>query len=147
MGKITLLAKYLKYYFTASNGKGHGIHSPFLFDFVKNVLNDRSQFLYYNNIELLRNDILQDGREIEATDLGAGSSVISGKKRKVKDIAASSLKSKKYAQLLFRIVKYYKPDTVIELGTSLGLTACYLSAANPYDKAYTIEGDSNIAAI
>ena len=34
-----LLYKYIKYLIFASNGKGHGIHSPFVYDFVVNVLN------------------------------------------------------------------------------------------------------------
>ena len=36
--RLQLTKKYLRYYFTASNSKGHGIHSPFVFDFVKNVM-------------------------------------------------------------------------------------------------------------
>ncbi len=39
--RFQLAKKYLHYYLTASNGKGHGIHSPFVFDFVKHVLNDK----------------------------------------------------------------------------------------------------------
>ena len=29
-----LALKYLRYWFTASNGKGHGVHSPFVFEFI-----------------------------------------------------------------------------------------------------------------
>jgi hypothetical protein len=46
-----LAKKYLHYYFTASNGKGHGIHSPYVFDFIEKVLNDKKQYECYNNIE------------------------------------------------------------------------------------------------
>ena len=145
--KFTLLTKYIKYQLSASNGKGHGTHSPFVYDFIRNVLNDKSQFLYYETIEAVRDKLLRDNRVIEVADLGAGSSVIPTKMRKVKDIAASSPKNKKFAQLLFRIVRYYKPSTVIELGTSLGITSCYLSTGNPYDKVYTIEGSEKIAEI
>lgn len=34
-----LALKYVKYLVVASNGKGHGIHSPFVFDFIVQVLN------------------------------------------------------------------------------------------------------------
>ena len=40
-----LAQKYFHYYFTASNGKGHGIHSPFVFDFIKNVLRDKKNMI------------------------------------------------------------------------------------------------------
>jgi hypothetical protein len=35
------LFNYLKYYFTASNGKGHGVHSPFVYNFIRSVLNNK----------------------------------------------------------------------------------------------------------
>lgn len=38
--KALLYLKYVKYCVSASNGKGHGIHSPFVFDFITHVLND-----------------------------------------------------------------------------------------------------------
>ena len=35
------LINYFKYYFNASNGKGHGVHSPFVFNFIRSVLNNK----------------------------------------------------------------------------------------------------------
>ena len=35
------LYKYFNYYFNASNGKGHGVHSPFVFNFISSVLNNK----------------------------------------------------------------------------------------------------------
>ena len=35
------LYKYFNYYFNASNGKGHGVHSPFVFNFIRSVLNNK----------------------------------------------------------------------------------------------------------
>lgn len=35
------LFNYIKYYFNASNGKGHGVHSPFVFSFITAVLNSK----------------------------------------------------------------------------------------------------------
>jgi predicted O-methyltransferase YrrM len=145
--KFQLTKKYFHYFLTASNGKGHGIHSPFVFDFVKNVLNDKQSYPPYQSIEKIRKKLLADSTLIEVEDFGAGSSVIKTNKRVVSAIAASSLKPKKYAQLLYRIVKYYKPDTIVELGTSFGITTAYLASANPISKVYTCEGSGGIASI
>ena len=106
-----LVKKYLHYYLTASNGKGHRIHSPFVFDFIKNVLNDNTVYPAYQSIERIRKQLLADSKVIDVKDFGAGSSVIKTNKRVVSAMAASSLKPKKYAQLLYRMVKYYKPET------------------------------------
>lgn len=142
-----LAKKYLHYYFTASNGKGHGIHSPFVFDFIKNVLNDKKQYECYALIEQRRKVMLNDDTIIEVEDFGAGSSVIKTNKRIVKNIAQSSLKPKKFSQLLFRMVQYYQPETILELGTSFGVTTAYLAKGNTNAKVSTCEGAKNIANI
>ncbi len=145
--RFQLAKKYLRYYLTASNGKGHGIHSPFVFDFIQHVLNDRKEYPCYSMIEAKRKELLRNETVIEVQDFGAGSSVIKTKQRVVKDIAASSLKPKKYAQLLFRMAQYYKSKTILELGTSFGISSAYLASANGMADVYTCEGASSIAAI
>ena len=142
-----LAKKYLRYYFTASNGKGHGVHSPFVFEFIKNVLRDKKQYDCYEAIEAQREKLKANNTLIEVEDFGAGSSVIKSNQRIVKDIANSSLKPRKFAQLLFRMVQYYKPATLIELGTSFGITSSYLAAGNKNAQLFTCEGATNIAAI
>ena len=142
-----LAKKYLHYYFTASNGKGHGTHSPFVFDFIVNVLNDKKKYDCYERIEAVRQQLKRDSSIIEVEDFGAGSTVIKSDKRIIKDIANSSLKSPKFAQLLFRIVQYYKPENILELGTSFGITTAYLACGNPDAKVFTCEGASQIASI
>jgi predicted O-methyltransferase YrrM len=145
--RFQLAKKYLNYYLSASNGKGHGIHSPFVFDFVKNVLNDKRDYPVYQSIEKIRKQLLNNATVIEVEDFGAGSSVIKTNRRIVAAIAASSLKPKKYARLLYRMVKYYQPETILELGTSFGITTSYLASAINTSKVFTCEGSAAIAAI
>lgn len=140
-----LAKKYLRYYLSASNGKGHGVHSPFVFDFIIHVLNDKQVYDCYIPIEARRRELKQDDRVIEVEDFGAGSSVIKSNRRKVKAIAASSLKPKKFAQLLFRVAQYYKPANTVELGTSFGITSAYLASAGT--RLHTCEGSPPIATI
>ena len=102
-----LAKKYVRYYLTASNGNGHGVHSPFVFEFIKYVLNDKKKYPCYDPIEKVRKNLLDNNDLIEIEDFGAGSTIIKSKQRVVKNIAASSLKPKKYSQLLFRIIQYY----------------------------------------
>ena len=142
-----LAKKYLKYYFTASNGKGHGVHSPFVFEFIKFVLNDPKHYEIYDKAEALRKRLLKDEHFIEVEDFGAGSAVIKTNRRKVKDIAASSLKPKKYSRLLFRMVQFYGLQQVLELGTSFGITTAYMASAKNNPVVTTMEGSPEIAAI
>lgn len=144
--KFTLARKFLHYYVTAANGKGHGIHSPFVYTFVQSVLNDNKSYYAYAEVEKLRRRMLKDNSVIEVQDLGAGSSVSKTNKRKIKEIARAALKPPKYAQLLFRIANFYQPQHILELGTSLGITTAYLASAIPKAKILTIEGAPAIAS-
>ncbi len=144
---LQLAKKYLRYYFTASNGKGHGIHSPFVFNFVTHVLNDKKKYACYDAIEAIRSKLKKDDATIEVEDFGAGSAVIKSNKRVIKAIAKTSLKQPKYAQLLFRMVQYYQPKNILELGTSLGVTTAYLASGNAAAKVFTCEGAAKIALI
>ena len=148
MYSATVLAKkYFRYYLHASNGKGHGVHSPFVFDFIKMVKNDRTRYECYKRVEPLRKELLANKNSIEVEDFGAGSTVIKTNTRAIDKMAASSLKPKKFAQLLFRMVQYYQPATIVELGTSFGITTAYLASGNPSANVYTLEGAGSIAAI
>lgn len=110
-------------------------------------MRDKKQYDCYAAIEGQRKKLKANNTLIDVEDFGAGSCVIKTNRRILKDIAHSSLKPRKFAQLLFRIVQYYKPVTIIELGTSLGITSSYLSAGNENAQLYTCEGATNIAAI
>jgi predicted O-methyltransferase YrrM len=142
-----LATKYLNYYIHASNSKGHGMHSPFVFDFIVNVLNNKQNYQPPAELEQLRKQLLKDKRIIPIQELGAGSRTSSVNQRAVSQIAKSALKPKRLAQVLYRLAKHYEPKTIIELGTSLGLTTAYLSKANPASEIITIEGNGPTAAI
>ena len=142
---LQLAYKYIRYYLTAANAKGHGVHSPFVFDFITKVLNDKAGYDDYNKVESLRKNSLMDKAILTIEDHGAGSSTSASKERSVSSIAKNAVKSKKYAQLLYRIAKYYQPDSIIELGTSLGITTSYLSLARPAGNVFTLEGSGEIA--
>lgn len=144
---LAIAKKFIRYWITASNRKGHGMHSPFVFDFIVNVLNDKKEKTAYSSIEEIRNNLLKNKTYIEVEDFGAGSTVIKNNKRRIDKIAASSLKPKKYAQLLHRMVACYQPNTIVELGTSFGITTSYLASGNPAANIHTFEGASNIAAV
>jgi len=145
--KTELAFKYIRYYLQSANSKGHGVHSPFVFDFITRVLNDKRTFYAYDNIEALRQSLSNDQRVLTIEDFGAGSRVVKNNTRSVKAIAHSSLKPKKFSQLLFRITDHYQPANILELGTSLGITTAYLAAANPAAKVITMEGASAVANV
>ena len=145
MKKFNLAIKFLYYLLTSKNR--HGIHSPFVYDLIDKIIYDKTPFQAFHKIEKIRKGLRNDKREIVIEDYGAGSTVYGSNRRKICGIIAHSVKSKKYAQLLFRIVKHFKSRTVLELGTSLGITTLYLAEGQSNGKVYTIEGCPQIAAV
>ena len=148
---LRLAGKYLHYYLTAANGKGHGIHSPFVFDFVTKVLPHRHRYPAYDAIEDLRRRLRNDPTMLEIEDFGAGSTRnktrgVSKDARSVSDLARHAAKPPRLGQLLFRVAGHYQPATMLELGTSLGLSTAYLAAGAPQSRLHTIEGAPAVAA-
>lgn len=123
----------------------HGTHSPFVYKFLENVVYKKSTHTLFEKIEHLRNELLHQHNTIEISDFGAGSKIYKTNKRSISNIAQTSVKSKKYCELLYRISEWHKPDNVLELGTSLGISTAYLSLASK--NVITIEGCKNIAEI
>ena len=118
----------------------HGLHSPFVYRLVDEVIYDLNNKDIYNEIENIRSGLLSDNQVITVTDLGAGSHVNNNRQKKVSDIARNALKSTKLAQLLYRLLKDLQPRNMIELGTCLGTTSLYLKSAATSTELYTLEG-------
>src|SRR5215470_11099894 len=99
---LQLAFKYFQYYLTASNGKGHGTHSPFVFDFISKILNDENNYADYLKVEALRKKLSRDKTVLTIEDYGAGSASSESNKRSIAAIAKRAVKPKKYGQLLYR---------------------------------------------
>lgn len=143
---LTLAFKYLDYWLQSSSSKGHGIHSPFVFEFIQKVLNDTTAYPEYGEVERLRNKLLAENSPVPLEDYGAGSKAGPGSKS-VRQITRHASKSPKYGQLLYRIAKFYSPHYIVELGTSLGISSAYLALADRTSVMVTGEGNYAVATI
>ena len=134
------IKSYLKFLWNSKNQ--HGVHSPFVFNLVTKCFYDAKNYSEYNDLQNYRNSLLQNKNFIEVTDFGAGSRVFKSNRRQVARIAKTAGISAKRAELLFRITKYFKPSTILEIGTSLGLATSAL-ALNDFSEVTTLEGCPN----
>jgi predicted O-methyltransferase YrrM len=101
----------------------------------------------YAVVEQRRSELLASKQTITVSDFGAGSHTGAGQERQVRDIARTAAKPRKLGQLLFRLVNYFQPRTVLELGTSLGLTTAYLATPASKSHIITFEGCPATAAV
>jgi len=138
--KVFSIIAYLKY--LVNSGTRHSVHSPFVYALADKVFRDREENQAFQDILQIRRKLLNKSQVIEITDFGSGANQkdYSHRFERVASIARNSSVSDKYGRLLFRLVKYFGPQTIIELGTSLGISTLYLAMANPDAHVYTIEG-------
>lgn len=132
------IKSYLKFLFHSKNE--HGVHSPFVFDLVTKCFYDNTKYLEYEVLKSYRKSLLENKNTIEVTDFGAGSRVFKSNVREISKIAQTAGINPKNAELLFRIVRYFQPKSILEIGTSLGLATSALSLGNKNAKIISLEG-------
>jgi predicted O-methyltransferase YrrM len=127
------------------------VHSPFVFSLITKCFYDKKSKPEYSILKEYRNSLLENKNSIEVTDFGAGSKVFKSTKREISKIAKTAGISPKRAELLFRIVHYFQPSSILEIGTSLGLATSALSlgsrSVGTKAKITTLEGCPETAKI
>ncbi len=136
----------LQYYLMSRHKYGYGIHSPFLYSLIRKCFLAKDQLFVLPEVEQLYRQLRKDNGIIPVLDLGAGSKKMTASKRKISDIARYSVMPLKYRVLLRKIITYFNPAKILELGTSLGITALYLTVDTATELT-TVEGDKRIAAL
>lgn len=115
----------LKRYYTAFNrykrSKGFGIHSPFAFSFVLQVLRERCPYYAYDDISSRRKLALS-----LAADVARHPRII----------------SLKNAKMLFRIVCYFNPRVMLQIGTSYGVSTTAMLDVDSRSKLVIYTGDN-----
>ncbi len=146
--KIFLPIHYLNYLLRAKTL--HGTHSAFVYEFYQKVIAGDHEYYDFAPIEHLRSMLLKSDEEIEVVDFGAGAKhfdKLSVTKRNVKDIAAKSAIPAKQGRMLFRLVNFMQPKTMLEIGTSLGISTLYQAKACPNADFITMEGSLETAKL
>lgn len=140
---LTRIIAYIKFWLRSKNQ--HGIHSPFVYALVTQCFYDKTRYSQYEYIKRYRKHLLRNKDTIKVTDLGAGSHVLKHEKRRVSRIARTTGSTLSRAKLLVRMVNYFKPNEVLELGTSLGIATYAMSLVDHSPKITTIEGCPNLS--
>lgn len=139
------IKSYLKFLWRSKNE--YAVHSPFVFDLLTKCVYDKTNWPEYETLDSFRESLLANDAEIDVTDFGAGSRVFKSNRRKISAIAKNAGISRRRAKLLFRLARYFKPEQVLEIGTSVGLATSALSLGNPSGKITTLEGCPETASV
>lgn len=130
------LSKYIQYKLKAQTK--HGIHSPFVFDFITNCTTIKLPKEFQAHYRVLRQKTKQRRDKISVSDFGAGSKRL-GRERSIRKIYQTATTKGVYANLLYQITQHYKPKHILELGTSLGFGSIMLASGNQESQLHTVE--------
>lgn len=140
------IISYIK--FLLKSTSSHGVHSPFVFNFITQSLNLKTtpNNINYKNFKAFKKKLKNDNSIIEIIDYGSGSKHFKCNTRIISDIAKHVGISNKKAKILCNILSHFKPHNILEIGTSIGLSTSIL-AANPKLKVTSLEGCKNTQQI
>lgn len=98
---MTRLRQYINAPGRYKRSRGFGVHSPFAFYFIRRVLCERTPYYDYEAIADLRQQALAKMRNVKGH---------------------SRVMSLKHAKMIYRILCHYKPQTMLQIGSTHGLT-------------------------
>ena len=88
--------------------KGHGVHSPFIYNLITKVIEEKTPYYVFEDIENFRKELLNHDNPI-------------------KTLTALKTQPKNYGALLFRLVNFLKCRNILQIGSSTGIMSLYLA--------------------
>ncbi len=119
------------------------LHSPFVFELAEAVLDNKSWYYAFRDIELIRNKMLNSQKVLQVRDFGTGKD----RREPLRTLARRAASSTRQGQQLFRLANWANPRTILELGASVGISAMYLKSGARSARLITLEGCPETAAV
>jgi predicted O-methyltransferase YrrM len=130
--------EYVKYLISSTNE--HGVHSPFIFDFVTKCIYSRPTIAQKEAFDANKNRLLKNNEFIKVTDFCIGRKGFKdGNSQIYKTEKVRSMK-RKYGLLLMRVIEYFNVKKSLELVTSLAVPSFCMSNVNSEMSLTTLEG-------
>ena len=123
--RMPRLWKGMRFYYKLRYRKGHGVHSPFTYNLITKVIEEKFPYYVFEEIESFRTQILE-------------------RKDSYSQITAQKTHHRKYGQLLFRLVNFFNCENVLQIGASTGIMTLYLASALPACQCVVLEEDKDL---
>ncbi|WP_439128781.1 O-methyltransferase [Polaribacter sp.] len=133
--------------FLSKSANQHGVHSPFVFNLVTKGLYRKTNSKKWKSFKKIKRQLLDNKSFIKVTDFGAGSKIFKSNTRQISKISKIAGVSNKKARILIKIIDYFKPLNILEIGTSLGLGTSVLKLGYSKSNITTLEGCKETANV
>lgn len=122
--------------------KGFGVHSPFVFNLITKVIEERRPYYRFDTIELERRKLLYCPDRVTYPDRRH--------KNRLRTCTAGEMVqreaiTRKKGMLLFRLVTYFGSRNIVQLGGEAGLSTLYLTSYAAGLKCVVLEASPQLA--
>ncbi|MDR0546948.1 MAG: hypothetical protein LBG77_05130 [Dysgonamonadaceae bacterium] len=101
--------------------KGYGVHSPFVYNLITKVIDEKHVYYAFEEIEKFRKTLENENNSLSS-------------------ITHNETQTPAYGALLFRLVNFFKCKTILEIGASTGVMGLYLGmAAGSQGRCFLLE--------
>ena len=145
MDSLERLVEIWKFYQRAKTR--YDVHSPYLAALIHHSLTrklSRAEQQQLAKIESIRSLLLKDDAIIEIEPMGAGSRSGENHNTSMQSLAKHVLSTPRQCRFYFKLIIWQQPRTILELGTSLGISTLYQHFAAPGAQMISIEGRKSI---
>ncbi|HRI01116.1 MAG TPA: class I SAM-dependent methyltransferase [Saprospiraceae bacterium] len=131
---------YLSFYLAAKTS--YHFHSPSLFRLIRYGLSTEDQYYSFGDIDTYYKALCCLSDRIPFTDF-SGSKNQSG--RTLAEFAKKAVAPPRHAKRLFKLINFFQPRHILELGSCLGMSAAAMAWAKPTACLLGVEGNPFLA--
>lgn len=140
---MSYIWKYIQYLFKSKHRRGFGIHSPYVYYLMTMVIEDKHPYYRFSQVEALRKILKKSSKKLLIKRNG-----VDGEEEvALSTIVEKSTYSPSYDQLLFRLSKFFHPQTIVEFGSSVGISTLYMATPNSRTKVYAGEKEKSVSEL
>ena len=115
---------------------GHGVHSPFVFDLITKVIEEKRQYYCYEQLNTVRRQLQQSDDKI----------TYNNRESTIKTILNKYCFSEREDKFLFRLANYFKPETILVSDSDLGLAPLYVTSYSKDTHCIVIEPEISVVS-
>ena len=116
---------------------GHGVHSPFVFDLITTVIEEKSHYYCYDQLHQVRRQLLHSNEKI----------ILNNRLFSISKLLKKYGFRESEDRLLFRLANRFQPKQILVIGSDFGLTPLYLTAFSKDAVCTVVESEPSVAAI
>ncbi|MEK7718582.1 MAG: hypothetical protein AAB347_03060 [Bacteroidota bacterium] len=120
--------KWIAYLFTARHREGHGIHSPFLFRLITEVIENKGNFSAWPMLAAAEENVRNTLRMVDNASYQKLYKTVKGSDCNV--IKKLHLLPGKFDRLIFRLVNEFQPRSLSFYGSTFGVTLMAMALAD-----------------